>query len=167
MKKNTNILLFSLVHIMLFFSCQQSKEVIVYTSKMTVSGDFLFEGPNTLQGGFNADLVALAEQEEIDESQITAVYLVGIQLAVSPDSLQQTVESALVQLVSDDLSLETAGTINPFTSESSQTLSINTDLDILPYLKDASTQLIVDVNLSGDLDEVSTHITFEFSITYK
>jgi hypothetical protein len=152
---------------MLFFSCQQSKEAIVNSSKMKATGEFLFEGPNTLQGGFNVDLAALAEQKEINATQITAVYLVGIQLEVSPDSLQQTIESALVQLVSDNLSLETAGTINPLTSESSQTLSINKELDILPYLKDATTQLIVDVNLAGDLDEVSTYVTFEFSITYK
>ena len=150
--------------IVLFFvaSCVEKETIAYQSDAVKASGEFLFEGPNTLQGPMTVTLDQVMEKVEVAE--IDRINMAGISLTFADDSLRQEVESLLVQLVSDNLPLQTVGTLSPLGPDPKQILQVNKELDILPYLKDATTQLVVDANLVTDMDEMEVYVAFEFSI---
>jgi hypothetical protein len=132
---------------------------------MTASGEFLFEGPNTLQGNFLLDLKSLSEEIGVDPEQISAVNIEAITLFFENEETEGAVESILTQLVSNELPLQSAGTLSVFSGEENL-LNVNKDFDILAYIKDPSSQLIVDANLKKDMDELSVSMVFQLSVKY-
>ncbi|MFY0607499.1 MAG: hypothetical protein JXR10_12345 [Cyclobacteriaceae bacterium] len=153
-----------LISLLVFFSCGEKETQVFESEAIAASGEFLFEGPNTLQGPFTLTLSQVSKQLGIEESAISDVRISGISLTFDDDANRQNVESVLVQVVSNDLSLETAGTLNPLGAEPVQELQINQELDFLPYLKDQTTQLIVDANLTTDMDMLGVGVVFKFII---
>lgn len=132
---------------------------------MTASGDFLFEGPNTLQGSFELNDALLASMTGLTINEIKAVHVEAISLTVQEDSASALVESVLVQLVSNDLPLQSIGTLSGVAAEANQ-LNSNTTLDIFEYIKDESTSLVIDANLTQDMDQLSTTVVLKLSIKY-
>ncbi|NQZ78444.1 MAG: hypothetical protein HRT61_20390 [Ekhidna sp.] len=147
-------------------SCSSGETASYETSETSVSGEFLFEGPNTLQGPSTVSLSQIAKDLNISEEKIQEVSLASATIQFANDSLQSTVESALLQLVSDELALISIGTKSPFPATGPVALEVNTEQDILPYLKDSSTTAVVDVNLNQDLDDLQATITFSLNVKY-
>lgn len=143
------------------FSCSTSEPVAVSTPAIVAGGEFLFEGPNTLQGSLSLEIEKLAKLAGVEASSIKSVRLSGISLTLPMDSTSAVIESTLVQLVSDQLPLVTAGTKNPLDDQKTQSLEINGDLDLLPYIKDATSMLVIDTNLSSDLESLELPVTFK------
>jgi len=163
MLKSTTYLL--ILVIIFLSSCGGKQTKVITTEAMTASGEFLFEGPNTLQGNFSLDLELLADELDIKPSEIKEVNIERILLDFDNPNQYPSVESVLVQLVSNDLSLISAGTLTTPDSRDN-ILSVNTELDIKPYIEDTSSQLIVDANLSEDMDELSVSVVFLLLVEY-
>jgi len=147
------------------YACAERDARPVTTESMTASGEFLFEGPNTLQGNFLLDMKSLSEEIGVDPEQISAVNIEAITLFFENEETEGVVESILIQLVSNELPLQSAGTLSVFSGEENL-LNVNKDFDILAYIKDPSSQLIVDANLKNDMDELSVSMVFQLSVKY-
>lgn len=149
----------------LILSCSEQKTSSISSEKLRASGEFLFEGPNTLTGDLKISTDNLSEQLSVNVENIHQVKVKGVNLEVLPDSLSSAIESVLVQVVSNQNSLETVGTKSPWQSEDG-IFNLNNELDLLPYLKDSGNQLVVDVNINRDLDELNVNVMFDIEITY-
>ncbi|MEM6830892.1 MAG: hypothetical protein AAF551_10290 [Bacteroidota bacterium] len=150
----------------LIFSCGTKEVANVTTKEVSTVGEFLFEGPNTLQGPSTLQLKELANKAGTDPNKIKAIYLSGATVAFSPGIIRGSVESVLVQWVSDELPLVSVATKSPLPATGPITLEVNPNEDLLAYLKDASATLVVDVNLTGDADQLEAAVSFDLNITY-
>lgn len=146
-------------------SCTEKEAGPIMTDAMTATGDFLVEGPNTLQGNFSLDIQSLSDELGIDDGQVSKVHIDAITLVFEDPETTDAVESVLVQLVSNNLPLQSAGTLSAFSGKENL-LNVNKDLDILAYINDSSSQLIVDANLRNDLDELSVSVVFQLTVKY-
>jgi hypothetical protein len=63
------LLLFTLV------SCSQTSETTYLWKDLKVTGEFLFEGPNSLQGQIGSPIEEIAKSNAIDPTKIKAIYI--------------------------------------------------------------------------------------------
>ncbi len=164
-RSHISVLVTLIVLVLVLSACGEKATELITTEPMAASGEFLFEGPNTLQGNFSLDLSLLSEKAAMDENEISEVSIERVVLDFDGDDTAQYVESVLVQLVSNDLPLVSAATLSGLNGKDN-TLNVNSELDILSYIKDSSSQLIVDANLMKDMDEMIVSVTFELTIKY-
>lgn len=147
-------------------ACGPKMTKIYEADPITASGEFLFEGPNTLQGKLTTTIKDVCGSLGLHYSDINSAEVSSLTLRIVPDSLRNEVESVLVQLVSDELPLVSVGTLSPLMDQKEQTLKTSGDVNILPYLKDETSMVIVDANLSSDLDELATEVIFTFELKH-
>lgn len=157
---------FLLAVLILATACTETDNKYYAIPGIEVSGELLFEGPNTLQGQPKINLNDIAEKLDISVENITAAYLEEATIGFMPDSLQANVESSLIQLVSDNLELVSVATKSPLPSNGEVELEVNKEQDILPYLKDGSTTIVVDANIVGDMDELKALVNLKLNIEY-
>lgn len=161
--KSTYINLLSCLSIALLVSCTATESMTYTYSDARVSGDFLFEGPNTLQGPMELSAESLANDLSISSKSLEKVSITEIIVQFPDEDTRTVTESLLVQVVSDELELITLGTLNPLSDGLTQSLNINQEADLLPYLKSGAATLVVDVNLSSDLDAASLNVTMNLT----
>jgi hypothetical protein len=164
MKKFTKVWLLFLV---IVFACSEPQEKAMQLSPVSVSGEFLFEGPNTLQGKLEVNWDAFLAQEQISKDKLSKVYLSNATIDFSPDSLETEIESALLQVVSDELELVSIATKNPLPSAYPVSFDIAQDQDILPYLMDPTAMMIVDVNIASDIEALSGVVKCKMNVIYE
>ena len=154
--------------VLLFFiiSCGSSETATYQSSAIAVSGEFLFEGANTLQGPSTISIEDIANELGIPAADIKSVHLKAGSLVFSPDSLSTAVESVLVQWVSNDLPMVAVATKNPIPEGASVSLDVTGEQDIAAYLSDPTATLVVDTNIAQDLDNLEASVSFEFEIKY-
>jgi hypothetical protein len=162
-----NIFIFIIAVALILSSCDNTANQVVQFDDLTVSGEFLFEGPNTLQGSFSISNDDIAKKLSISPENISSVTIESIQTQLPNDSAHVNIESLLVQVVSDDAPLVTLGTISPLAAETIQTLSINSEVNINPYLKTENSTLIVDTNLRSDADALTLTVNIGLLVTFK
>lgn len=151
----------------LLVSCASTVEKEVSWTDVTVSGEFLFEGPNTLQGQVKTGVDFFAEKLNVPVENIKSANISSAQIRFIPDTLTGTVESVLLQWVSEELELVSVATKSPVDAQSGGIqLDVTEEVDILPYLKDASTTTVVDINCNTDLDELSAKLDMQVRLTY-
>ncbi|MCA1752185.1 MAG: hypothetical protein LC670_10415 [Flavobacteriales bacterium] len=77
-------------------------------------------------------------------------------------------ESLLLQVVSNNKSLVTAGTLSPLTEDAaSLDLNVAEDIDLMPYLSDEGCTWVLDLNLSEDfMDEMTVNGTLTLRVEY-
>lgn len=145
-----------------------SPEVAEYSLQdIAVAGEFLFEGPNTLQGKSGGVDDQIAEQLGISKNQLSAVYLKSATIKFEADSLRGSIQSALVQWVSDELELISVATKSPLPASGPVKLVTSAEEDILPYLQDATSSVVVDVNLGQDMEALHAMVTLVLNVEYK
>lgn len=150
----------------LMISCSTPDVANVTTENVSAAGEFLFEGPNTLQGPSTIRLEDLATEAGTKPDKIKAIYLSGVTVSFNPDSLRGAVESVLIQWVSKELPLISVATKSPLPATGPIDMEGNSEQDILEYLSDPSSTVVVDLNLLGDADELEAIVTFNLKITY-
>jgi hypothetical protein len=148
------------------FSCSSHNEAEYVWEDLEVSGEFLFEGPNTLQGKPGSPLEAIAGQMDLKQENIQSIHVSACELKFEPDSMRNQVENALVQLVSDKLELVSVATINGIPDAGKINLNAASEQDILPYLQDETTTLVVDANTKSDMEVLNCKVNFKLSILY-
>lgn len=158
--------LLAIMVLILIGGCTSREISTQQLSGLSVSGEFLFEGPNTLQGEIGKRIDDIAKDTGLAVDEIKAIYATSAFISFRPDSLQPIVESALLQVVSDELSLVSIATKNPFPAQGEVSLEVNTEQDILPYLQDPSSTLVVDANITKDLDELQASLQIDLIIEH-
>ncbi len=148
-------------------SCTQTTESTYLWEDLKVSGEFLFEGPNSLQGQIGSPIEQIAKSKNIDASKIKAIYIDKCLVGFSSEDLRSDVENMLVQLVSEKLNLVSVATINGIPKSGPISLSTSEEQDVLAYLQDPKTTLVLDANIKRDMDEMSCNITFDLKILYE
>lgn len=133
----------------LFMACQSTVSNSDQSVSFAVSGDMLFEGPNTLQGEGSIDLVTLAENIGAESTAIKSVKASAAKVALEKPQ-QGITESLLLQVVSNNMDLKTVGTLSPVPAEGFLQLNMAQDLDLLPYMQDEGMTWVLDLNLSED-----------------
>ncbi|HAA22495.1 MAG TPA: hypothetical protein DCP28_28410 [Cytophagales bacterium] len=152
-----------------FLASCSSPETTTYTwEDISVSGEFLFSGPNTLQGKpASMPLNDIASKLGIEADDISAVYVNAATIEFEMDTLRGTLESALVQFVANELDLISVATKSPLPATDPVSCDVAEDPeDILPYLQDATTSVVVDVNVAQDLEVLSAKVTFGLTVEY-
>jgi hypothetical protein len=151
----------------LLTACGKDQKADFQWEGLTVSGEFLFEGPNTLQGNPNPSLEAIAKAVGTEPAKIKKIYLTEAAITFTPDSLSPAAESVLLQWVGTSLDLVALANKSPIEQKGVIQLDIKQDQDILPYIKDATSTLVVDVNLNQDLDYFEGQLALKLNIVYK
>ena len=152
--------------VILLFSCAQSSETEYLMADMEVSGEFLFEGPNSLQGKLKNPMENISKEKGIDPAKIQSIYLKSCTVEFPDEESQSIVENILVQVVSDQLNLVSVATINGIPESSPISIPGSAEQDILPYLKDQSSMLVLDANLKNDVDVLKCSVDFTLKILY-
>lgn len=152
--------------LLLLLSCAQNSETVYTIADMEVSGEFLFEGPNSLQGKLKNPMEAISKEKGIDPSKIQSVYLKSCTVEFPDEESQAIVENILVQVVSDQLNLVSIATINGIPESGPISISGSAEQDILPYLKDQSSTLVLDANLKSDADDLKCKVDFTLRIVH-
>jgi len=155
-----------LLTVALISACGSTEKAEYEWSEIAVEGEFLFEGPNTLQGQPDNILDQLATQVGIDKENLQSVYVTAASITFMPDSLQPQIESVLVQWVSDNHELVSVATKSPLPANEVVDLELKADQDVLPYLKDETSTLVVDANLSQDMDYLSAKVSFKMNVEF-
>lgn len=157
-----------IIIISFLFSCQSASEKEIESKKISLSGEFLFAGPNTLQSKETMSLPPYANELGLDsEEKISAVNPASISVTFANAGEAANVESILLQMVSDDLEMTSIGTLSPL-PEGQNTVQLNVapELNMLPYLGDPSTIVIADVNLKEDMDALTIDVQMKLNFKY-
>ena len=160
------LIIYSIVSLILTTGCGSGESAEYTADQMIASGEFLFEGPNTLQGAFLLSTTDISKELSEEASQLAGIVPSSVTVTLPNDSIRDEIESFLVQVVSDNLPLVTVGTISPLAGGLEQQLAINKELDLLPYAKDASSTLVVDTNLKSDQDDLSVMVDIKLNVNY-
>jgi hypothetical protein len=144
--------------------CSNTETVTHTLNNIQVSGEFLFEGPNTLQGAITTGIDDLANNVNSSAKDLKRVRVDSVVVNIPGDSLRSNLESLLVQIVSDELPLISLGTINPLTAGSIQSLNTNKEAELLPYFQSESAILVVDANFQKDMDFAELSVDLFLSI---
>mgnify|MGYP001068712348 CR=1 FL=1 len=165
MKKNIPVILI----VLLMWGCATDSEKQYSVPGFTLSGEFLFAGPNTLQSSQSFNMEEYTRQMGLDGStQFSSV--VPDQVKVTFNNVEEAsqVESILLQVVSDTESMIPIATISPLPEGVSEVdLQVSPETDLLPYLSDTTTVLLADVNLKSDLDDMVINIEMKLNFKYK
>lgn len=157
-----SITLFSAFLTILVFatSCDNGKEQTLSPVSITLTGDFLFEGPNTLQAENSINLEDLKKEASVEKVNGVRIHKVFIDCQQIDPNL---VESATLQITSKNNEMLTLGTVTGL-SQSKVPVTIAEETEIMDYLKDEETYWILDVNIAQDQDELSIPIEIELSV---
>lgn len=147
-------------------ACQSTKtneDVIV---EFTLKGEMLFAGANTLQAPMQSELNALAEEIGANSENVKSISVSKAMLSMSPEHAMIT-ESLLLQVVSNNNSLTTIGTLSPLPEGTEFELQLAEEIDLLPYLQDEGGTWVLDANLAEDyMDVISVPAVLNLAIIY-
>jgi hypothetical protein len=150
----------------LISSCSENASSNTQT-ELRLGGDFLFEGPNTLQGAVELDLVELCQSVEIAPEQVQAVRVNSVKLNAENEDATIT-ESYLLQITSNNNELSSIGTLNPVGNSGPFELQIAEETDLLSFLQDEGATWVLDLNLTAEhMDEMMVKGTIGLTIEYK
>ncbi len=139
-----------------------------YESEITLRGEMLFEGSNTLQAEAVLDKKAIAEHLGADPQSISEVKLLEATVEMDEEQLAIT-ESFLLQIVSDNKGLKSLASLSPLdANSSSQKLGVSEKAELWPHLQDNGSTWVLDLNLTEDLmDDMQVRAKLRFLISYK
>lgn len=130
-----------------------------------VTGEMLFSGPNSLQAPVSVSVDGLAEELNLEPSDLKRIGISGIRVTLDGEQAELS-ESLLLQIVSNNTEMEALGTLSPLGEGNSFDLNVAEEVNLLPFLKDDGATWVLDVNLSEDImDEMKA--TAELSLTIK
>lgn len=137
-----------------------------FETKLTLSGDMLFEGANTLQvsATVTPEDVATSAGTSVENLKKTGVAEAVLHMDAADAKIT---ESLLLQIVSDNHGLATVGTLSPLTEPGSLKLNVSETIDLLPYLRDEGAVWVLDLNISEDrTDEMTVNGKITFRTEY-
>ena len=159
-----NLLAIALIAIVLT-SCSSKETKEFVASPVELSGDFLFEGPNTLQAENPIKGKHIYDQTGVKPPEIRSLTpkKAEVEFTNVPKDL---VESVLLQIVSKNQEMITVGTLSPIPDGTKFDLQLAEEVDLVPYLKDEECFWVIDANLTQDqMDEITMdlHLILEVS----
>lgn len=150
-------------------SCQTKSEINEQKLQVTLQGEMLFEGANTLQAAAKDYLVKLEESSGVPAKQWTALYIESIEVNF-PEEETTKPESLLFQIVSNDQEMVSLGTLSPVPDgQKNYMIPVAAEApDLLPYFEDKGLTWVLDLNLAADhLDPLKVEGLLSFRIEYQ
>jgi len=131
-----------------FASSCTSYDTNVTSVTTTVTGEMLFQGANTLQGDLE-ELRLELQNQGLSPNTIRGAKVIGVEFVMDGNDASIT-ESMLFQIVSDNFSLKSLGSLNPVPDGESIKMNLAEDTEIIEYLQDEGSTWVLDLNLSED-----------------
>lgn len=151
----------------LFMACQSTLTDDTQSVGVEMSGDFLVEGPNTLQGNSGISLEALAEAVGCSPEGIIAIGVSSVSVGIQEDG-RAIAESLLFQVASSNQDLISIATLNPLPESGKIEMQVAEEVDLLPYMQDEGLTWVMDLNLSEDyMDELMAKAKIGLIVEYK
>lgn len=145
-------------------SCENTKS-IEKEIPLEFSEEMLFEGANSLQMSANMTLADLAASLNIPAENIKSIGVSAADIQVT-DEQNSSIESLLLQVVSNNQDLISIGTLSPVEKSGNLSLSIAQEVDLLPYLNDACTY-VLDVNIANeDMSALNLEGVLKLNVIY-
>jgi len=134
---------------LVLFGCASTAVNEEQRVSLEFSGDMLFEGSNTLQVPASLSPASIAAELGVPPAALKRVSVTEVLLQMKHDDAAIT-ESLLMQMVSNNESLKTIGTLSPLTDPGALKLNLAEKSDILPFLRDQGATWVLDLNISED-----------------
>tara|TARA_R110000868_G_scaffold299398_2_gene559696 strand:- start:92 stop:622 length:531 start_codon:yes stop_codon:yes gene_type:complete len=147
-------------------ACSADLAQLEVEKNLMLQGEMLFEGANTLTMENDQDLITLIEEAGLTTDQVETVGISEAKITLS-SSEKSIAESLLLQIVSDNNELITLGTLNPLPEGAIVDLKLAEEIDLKPYLEDSGCTWVLDLNLSGDADEMAIKSKIKLVVNYK
>jgi len=148
-------------------ACSADLAQLEVEKNLMLQGEMLFEGAaNTLTMDNDQDLITLIEEAGLTTDQVESVGISEAKITLS-SSEKSIAESLLLQVVSDNNQLITLGTLNPLPEGAIVNLKLAEEIDLKPYLEDSGCTWVLDLNLSGDADEMAIKSKIKLVVNYK
>jgi len=164
--KIKSLFILSFVTLILLSSCEEPVKVKTIEIPITLSGDMLFEGANSLQNDAQVTLKRIFETSKLRPNQISGIQIGSVEMLIE-NNLRPIIENFSLQLVSNNFEMTTLGAINPIPEGKVAKLNLAEAKDIFPYLQDDGATWVLDANLSEDhFDKLSVSGNLTFTIEY-
>jgi len=148
------------------YACSPSVSTEKVKMELSLVGEMLFEGANSLQYSNENQLAEIAAEVGVDEEAVEGITVSEVTIELD-DLTRPITESLLLQVVSDNQELVTIGTLNPLPEGQVFTLSLAETTSILKYLKDSGTTWVLDLNITEDyMDEMTVDGSLDLTIDY-
>lgn len=147
-------------------ACSADLAQLEVEKNLMLQGEMLFEGANTLSMDNDQDLISLIEEAGLTTDQVKSVGISEAKITLN-SSEKSIAESLLLQIVSDNNELITLGTLNPLPEGAIVDLKLAEEIDIKPYLEDSGCTWVLDLNLSGDANEMAIKSKIKLVVNYK
>ncbi|PTM02727.1 MAG: hypothetical protein DA405_12415 [Bacteroidetes bacterium] len=148
-------------------ACSADLAQLEVEKNLMLQGEMLFEdAANTLTMDNDQDLITLIEEAGLTTDQVESVGISEAKITLS-SSEKSIAESLLLQVVSDNNQLITLGTLNPLPEGAIVNLKLAEEIDLKPYLEDSGCTWVLDLNLSGDADEMAIKSKIKLVVNYK
>ena len=144
--------------------CQPRQTSPFQADTMMLEGDFLFEGPNSLQVGNPIKVEAISKALNLSaEPSSVRLEAAAVSLASVREGL---VESLTLQVMSKNHDMLTVAALNPVNGNEA-TLQVAEETELLPYLSDEGAFWVLDANISADHEEVlQLPLTLQLTVTH-
>lgn len=147
-------------------ACAETAVDETFETSLILTGDMLFEGSNTLQAPAAVTPDEIAEHAGTVTKNLKKIGVAEVVMRMD-DPQAKITESLLLQIVSDNNSLATVGTLSPLTAPGMLELNVSERIDLLPYLNDQGTTWVLDLNISEDhTDEMTVNGQITFRTEY-
>lgn len=155
-----------LVALLTLWACQEQAVDESQSIDVSLKGDMLFEGANSLTAPVEVDLAELAGAMELEPSDIQGVELAGVQMSMEKYKAAIS-ESMLFQIVSDKQDMKALASLSPLPEAKDFQLNPAEETDIMPYLRGGGATWVLDLNLSEDhMDMMEVNGVLKLRIKY-
>jgi len=146
-------------------------ETVTLQAQCEATGPF-FSGPNSLMANYEPNLEELLGKEGIKQENITAAKVKSVEVSLSEgsDVDLEMINSASLQMVSDDLEMVGVAVQNPVDpSQGTLALQVSNEVELKPFFKVSSFTFVLDLDLKEDayVDALSANVEVTLDVSYK
>jgi len=162
--------IFTVVYI--FTSCEKTKTTSAeYNVDLNASGPF-FQGGNSFIADFKPDLSKISSETAIANENLKSIGIKKAIVTLNPnDSISfEMFNSATLQLVSDNIAMQSIAVLNPIsTSENQIELTVSNEVELLDFFKEEVFTVLLDLDFAEDdyKDDMNVELKLELNIDYK
>lgn len=131
-----------------------------------------FMGVNSLTADYQVDLSSLVSAENLDPKKLKDIKLKSITVELDDEAGMEMVDinSASLQIVSDDVEMKSIAVKNPISDEGLSTnLDVSEEAEISEYFKQDYFTLVLDLDFKDDsyVEELAAELKIDLEISYK
>ena len=170
--KLTKFNVLTLLMLLFIAACSPPK---TESTSISVTADAVgpfFMGVNSLTADYQVELSSLVEAQNLDPKKLKEVKLTSIKIQLTDDAGMEMVDinSASLQIVSDNVEMTSIAVKNPINEEGLSTnLNVSEEAEISEYFKQDYFTLVLDLDFKDDsyVEELAANLEIDLEISYK